>query len=231
MSGDSKPVSSSQAFCHRSLGRVVHKHLRAPHQRPVAAHTLAAFAAIRSRAAAHSDALIFDSFCGTGHSTALLAQQYPHSLVVGIDKSADRLARHQPMQVDNYVLVNADCGDFWRLSLEAGWRVQQHYLLYPNPWPKPGQLKRRLQGSPDLTALLALGGIVELRSNWQIYVEEFGVALLLAGNFPKVELLPEAAPLSRFEHKYRLSGHQLWRCQCLLGNNDTLGNQHAAQTR
>ena len=116
-------------------------------------------------------------------------------------------------------LAQAECGDFWRLAVDAGWQLARHYLLYPNPWPKPGQVKRRVHGSADFPALLALGGDVELRSNWPVYVEEFAEALRIAGHTPQIEQFPATEPLTLFERKYAESGHKLWRCRCRLGHN------------
>ena len=174
--------------------------------------------------------LVFDSFCGTGMSSASLAQRHADCLVIGIDKSAHRLARHQPADADNYLLVQAECGDFWRLAAAAGWALERHYLLYPNPWPKPAQLKRRVHGSADFHDLLALGGTVELRSNWPVYTDEFGRALELAGCEPMVERFEPEQPLTLFERKYRESGHELWRCICRLRDNRQF-NAAEKQTR
>jgi len=214
MNGNSESVRSRQRFCHPALGRTVARHLASRNLRPPAPHTLQAFEAVRSQVENQPCPLVFDSFCGTGLSTGLLAQRHPDCLVIGIDKSGHRLDRHQLSEASNYLLVRADCDDFWRLAADAGWRLQHHYLLYPNPWPKPGQLKRRVHGSPAFADLLKLGGTVELRSNWQVYVEEFGSALVLAGYFPRVDRLVPDVSLSLFEQKYRQSGHLLWRCRC-----------------
>lgn len=219
MGGDSAPVYSTQAAVHPGLGRLVEKHLRQPCRRPIAVHTRSAFDAVRSRVEGSGKPLIFDSFCGTGMSTALLAERHRDCLVLGIDKSSPRLRRHEKTQAENYLLVRAECGDFWRLAAAAGWRLRHHFLLYPNPWPKPGHLKRRLHGSPDFPALLALGGSVELRSNWQIYIEEFGCALIAAGQFPVVDRAQATAPMTLHERKYLRSGHPLWRCRCYLRDN------------
>jgi len=219
--GPSQPVSSNQLFCHPKLGKLVGKHLANAHHRPPAPHTLRAFRHASDSLAGRDKPLVFDSFCGTGMSTATLAERHEDCTVIGIDKSAHRLSRHGPIQTDNYLLVQADCGDFWRLALAAGWQLQQHYLLYPNPWPKSGQLKRRVHGCADLSALLALGGQVELRSNWQIYAEEFGVALALAGYHPHIDQLTPQNPLTLFEQKYAQSGHKLWRCGAKLVHNST----------
>ena len=219
MQGNSREVSSSQQGCHEQLEAAVRKHLARPSRRPPAAHTVAAFEGIRGQVEAAGKPLVLDSYCGTGMSTGLLAARHPDCLVIGIDKSAHRLQKHESSSCDNYLLVQADCGDFWRLAGAAGWQAAHHYLLYPNPWPKPGQLKRRVHGSVDFPALLALGGQVELRSNWQVYVEEFALALTLAGNDAQAELFTSAQPLTLFERKYADSDHSLWRCRCQLGHN------------
>ncbi len=217
--GNSQPVRSSQRFIHPQLARQVVRHLSKPSRRPAAEHSVRAFDTIRERVAAHAGQLIFDSYCGTGLSTASIAIECPEALVIGIDKSAHRLQRHDAGSVDNYMLIQADCGDIWRLAVRARWQLHKHYLLYPNPWPKPGQLQRRVHGSADFLALLSLGGQIDLRSNWQTYVEEFGVALNVAGHIPMVELIQPDKPLTLFERKYLHSGHQLWRCRCDLGHN------------
>lgn len=219
MTGNSQPVTSSQQFCHPRLGQLVARHLASASQRPIATHSQGAFEAVRDAVEAQGRPLIFDSFCGTGLSSALLAERYPDSLVIGIDKSAHRLAKHVPTEAANYMLVQADCDDFWRLACGAGWELHHHFLLYPNPWPKPGQLKRRVHGSAHFPQLLTLGGRVELRSNWQVYVEEFGAALVQAGNYPHISVITPGNPLSLFEGKYLRSGHQLWRCRCELVHN------------
>jgi hypothetical protein len=64
--------------------------------------------------------------------------------------------------------------------------------------------------------VLALGGRVELRSNWRLYAEEFGMALQVAGVAAVVSVVPDEPALSLFEAKYRASGHELWRCRALL---------------
>ena len=109
--------------------------------------------------------------------------------------------------------MRADLVDFWRLALAEGWQPQRHYLLYPNPYPKPRHLKMRWQGHPVFPAIVALGGRLELRSNWRLYVEEFALALRQAtGLEAGVERYhPGDVCLSPFEEKYHRSGQPLWR--------------------
>ncbi|MEM0955020.1 MAG: SAM-dependent methyltransferase [Pseudomonadota bacterium] len=216
---DSRPVQSSQQGCHEQLPKLVQRHLDKPSQRPAADHTMAAFRQAQSQVDCAGRPVILDAFCGTGMSTAHLARAHPDHTVIGIDKSAHRLSKHVHTGYKNYCLVQADCGDFWRLAAAAGWQVAQQWLLYPNPWPKPGQLQRRVHGSADFPALLALGGALELRSNWRVYIDEFASALSIAGHIPEISPAKDEAALTLHERKYRDSGHSLWRCTCRLSDN------------
>ncbi|CAA0100131.1 tRNA (guanine-N(7)-)-methyltransferase [Halioglobus japonicus] len=208
---NSSPVSSNQPEIHPRLPEIVNRHLRATHRREVAPHNLAAYEALRERLLEKPRPLVLDSFCGTGHSTAALAERHPEHLVVGIDKSAQRLAKHPFKVCDNYLLLRADCEDIWQLLVRDGLRADFHYIFYPNPWPKARHLQRRVHGHASLPLLLQLGGALELRSNWPLYIEEFDVAMQLAGHSGHVGKLPDStADMSLFERKYRNSGHQLW---------------------
>ena len=224
MFANSTPVYSTQEGLHPDLCHHVRRALANDWQRPMAEHTRTAFDAARRFYQAHGGPLILDAGCGTGRSTRQLARDYPHACVLGIDRSADRLSRDYSRELgafpDNALLVRADLVDFWRLAHLAGWRPIRHCIFYPNPYPKASQLKKRWHAHPVFPVLLALGGVLELRSNWQIYVEEFALAVALAtGQGPDVEKLllsPESEFISAFEHKYFDSGHVLWRLQCPL---------------
>ena len=211
MQANSRRISSQQQRPHPDLHRLVTRHLDTRWQRPLHTLTPPVLEAL-SDALAGGRPLVLDSFCGTGHSTRILAQWHPDCTVIGVDKSSSRLARHGERSDDNYLLLRAQCEEVWAWLAARGCRLQAHYLLYPNPWPKPAQLQRRVHGHPGFASLLRLGGRLELRCNWQVYAEEFGLALAVAGLLPAVSRLPEGDPLSLFERKYRNSGHPLWRC-------------------
>jgi len=207
--------ASNQDHIHPQLATTVFRHLAQPPRKPVASHTAAAYARLREALAATPRPLILDSFCGTGHSTALLAGRHPDHLVVGVDKSAHRLGRHPGEPPGNCLLLRAECTDLWQQLARDRIAISHHYILYPNPWPKRGQLQRRVHGGDGFHWLLRLAGPdgrcrVELRSNWQTYVEEFGVAMLLAGVPGRVVRIAPDPALSLFERKYRDSGHPLW---------------------
>jgi tRNA (guanine-N7-)-methyltransferase len=213
--GDSKPVHSNQSGLHPNLARVVQRHLDSPHRAKISDHSVHAYQQLRHHLEGFDGKLVLDSFCGTGHSTHLLAQRHPDHLVIGIDKSSHRLSKH-PFPVDgNYQLLQANCEEIWQLLVSDGIRLRQHHLLYPNPWPKSRQLQRRIHGHPGFPLLKELGGTLELRSNWQLYVEEFGTAMHLLGEIGAIrQIATTETAMTLFEKKYRDSGHPLWAYNC-----------------
>ncbi|RFF26631.1 MULTISPECIES: tRNA (guanosine(46)-N(7))-methyltransferase TrmB [unclassified Wenzhouxiangella] len=211
----SRIPQTSQTGPHRRLEETVLRHLRHAWQSPVHDYSRRAFGEL-NRSLDSAWPVVLDSGCGTGVSTVALAQKYPECLVVGIDKSAARLGK-SPELPANARLVRADLADLWRLMSEAGCKPAHHYLLYPNPWPKPAHLKRRWHGHPAFPSLLALGGRLELRSNFELYVDEFARALALAGVVDvKVVSFRVDDPISPFERKYLLSGHRLFQLTATL---------------
>ncbi|MEP6389887.1 MAG: SAM-dependent methyltransferase [Halioglobus sp.] len=212
MQADSRPVSSNQSGVNPELPATVNKHRCTTWRKPHAEHNLQAFSCLSEWLSGNQQPLILDSFCGTGMSTQALAKAWPTHRVIGIDKSIHRLERHATSeQTGNYLLLQAECEPLWQLMSEHSMCIDRHYLLYPNPWPKSRHLKRRIHGHPGLIPLYQLGGTIELRSNWQLYVEEFGLALHLLGCRGTISQLSVGNALTLFEAKYAKSGHTLWR--------------------
>lgn len=217
MFANSREVQSNQQGVHTDLEKVVRRHLASPWQAPLADFDREAFAAALAwrQARGMERPLMLDSGCGTGRSSVHLALANPQALVIGVDQSADRLTkaerRFAPLP-ENLLLLRSDCAGLWRLMVEAGWKLTRHQILYPNPWPKSAHLKRRWHGHPVWPALLALGGELELRSNWPVYLEEVKAALALSGHQAAIEPLPEGyEPVTDFEEKYQASGQVNWR--------------------
>lgn len=204
-------VQSDQAGVHSQLSDVVARHLHRPWAKPIPRHTQDIAEPLIEQLRCCGRPIVLDSFCGTGYSTGRLAAQYPQAYVVGIDKSAHRLSKHQPTTAQNYQLIRADCYVLWRLLAEAGIDLIAHHMLYPNPWPKAAHLKRRIHGHPSFPWLKQLGGRIEVRSNWPIYIEEFAAAAKLIGLIGRVEALEVADAMTLFEQKYCDRGQALWR--------------------
>lgn len=212
----SRAVESAQTEPHRDLETLLRRHGAHLFRKPILDYNRQAFARAMSAWESRNRAapLILDAGCGVGWSTLQLAEQFPDHFVLGVDQSLDRINRGKPLPLPgNATFVRADLVDFWRLLAEARVSLARHYLLYPNPWPKIGHLSRRWHGHPVFPALLALGGELECRSNWKVYVEELARAVrFLTGLSPKVEnFVPQGQALTPFEAKYLASGHSLYR--------------------
>ena len=211
----SSTVRSTQTGVHKRLAALVRKHMTTQWREPLHAPTEEAFMALEASGFDPGQKIVLDSGCGTGVSTRQLAEHFPDCLVIGVDKSEVRLqklpASQFPHREGNAVWLRAELTSFWRLALQAGWHLHRHYLLYPNPWPKPGQILRRWHAHPVFPALLQLGGRLELRSNWDIYAREFAAAVKLTGR-DDVQLTEgvDSYITTPFETKYRNSGQALY---------------------
>jgi len=226
MYANSKIPESAQPGVHENLVERVLKHARSDFRKPYLDYNKAAFEASLAGWDGRAP-LILDAGCGVGHSTIQLARAFPDHWVIGVDQSEDRLARKKPypdaLLPKNMVFVRADLVDYWRLMADAGVKLTRHYILYPNPWPKIGHLARRWHAHPVFPVLPRLGGRLECRSNWNIYVEEFATSLgLLIGRELVWESFDAPSPLTPFERKYRDSGQTLYRCVVELDSQPTL---------
>lgn len=211
---DSRTVETNQQGLHERLEAIVAKHLAGPFRKPYHDATLEAFYRVKAAWQADGRPLILDSCCGVGESTVNLAERHPDGFVVGLDKSGCRIDKHDSYrrEADNYLLARVDLNDFWRLAVADGWRPVYHYILYPNPWPKATHIKRRWHGAAVFPYLLMLGGQLQLRSNFPLYLQEFQQALAVAGLQAEYSPLNfDGRDMTPFERKYRLSGQPLFR--------------------
>ena len=75
-------------------------------------------------------------------------------------------------------LMRADLVDLWRLLYQHNIAVHEHYLLYPNPYPKKSRWNLRWYGQACFPLLFLLQSqVIVLRSNWYDYLAEFLAAL------------------------------------------------------
>lgn len=232
MEYSSSSVDSNQTEAHDKVSEVVQKHWRTQFQKPIAEHNQRAYQ--QAIEAINKPSIIFDSGCGNGNSTLNLAGQYPDCFIIGIDKSLSRLTKQadksgQSLSDPNFILIRADLIDFWRLAANDNITLLRHFILYPNPWPKKHHLKRRWHTSPLFKTIIALGGQLEIRSNWPIYIDEFSTALTTQRFSSQKKLLKVQNDqwLSDFEKKYHKSQHALWQLTADLtvdNNNNELQN-------
>ncbi len=215
--GNSRVISSKAEGPDPRLQDLIERYQSSRYQKPLADHTVAAVNWLADQIDLNNADIVLDTGCGTGQSTAHLADSATNkdTVFLGVDQSAARLdSDHwQAPGVRNgqVILLRAELSDFWRLLEERQVIVQKHYFLYPNPWPKPSQLQRRWHAHPAFSSALSLGGSIELRTNWAAYAEEFAAALRLYGVGPaKAEKIQPQTPVSPFEKKYLASGHLLY---------------------
>ena len=213
-SGIVNVVTSNQLGIHKNLVDIVKKHAITGFRRPIATHTQDAFNRVQSLISKQNSPIILDSGCGTAMSTRHIAKQYPDSWVIGIDRSIVRLQKQTDDTLpNNAITVQANLVDFWRLAVQANWKLQRHFILYPNPYPKASQLKQRWHGHPVFHHLVKLGGQLEIRTNWKIYVDEFALAMQISGygNNHQVESFVPNNYWTLFEKKYHQAGQCLYR--------------------
>lgn len=218
MKQPSREISSNQKGIHPDLEAIVEKYILSAFRKPITAFNLQAFEIAEKWYQKNPDNFILDSCCGVGESTYHIARQYPDAMVIGVDQSEHRIESNSDWELPkNALLLRADLIDFWRLAADNGWKLRRHFLLYPNPWPKKKHLQRRWHGHPVFPVLKQLGGELELRTNWQLYAEEFSLAMkLLTGQASMTEKWFPQSPITPFERKYQSSGQELYRVRLSL---------------
>ena len=214
MNFDPSPkIVSQQTQPHARLQEIVYRHRDTEYQENIPEYAQQGFESVQQWVDEQAKPIILDSGCGTGESSLLLAEKYPHCCVLGIDKSAQRLGRGQSdQQPDNVYFTRNDCIHLWRLMARQNWTIQAHYLLYPNPWPKSGHVQRRWHAHPVFPNFLQLGGEVILRTNWKVYAQEFSESVyFITGRRWPVQSYQVDLAISPHERKYHHSAHDLYQ--------------------
>jgi tRNA G46 methylase TrmB len=210
MFGNSRTIQSNQPSLHPDLRYWVERAREGPpFRKPIASFNADAFARLELWLSASPLPWILDSGCGTGFSTCHLAEQFPQHRIVGVDRSEHRLSKAQSDH-DRILWLRADLVDFWRLLAASPWRPEQHFLLYPNPYPKQQQLKQRWHAHPVFPAMLACSSRLICRTNWLIYAQELQFSLQIFGAESDLKTVAAKPPITPFERKYQASGHVLW---------------------
>lgn len=225
-----RSIDSPQEGLHPNLEKIVKKHLSSKWLKPYAKHSLVAYTEIKDECEADGRPIIFDTGCGVGISTLNLAIQNPNDLILGIDKSQDRLdkfishkaylEKKHNTTIDNALVFRADLEDMFRMMLENDWKFKKIYFLYPNPWPKSEHFRRRWHGHPVFKDICQLyqnseEGF-ELRTNWETYAQEFAEAIKNAGlgktDFSKItNSITNENAITPFELKYYSSNQDLFK--------------------
>jgi SAM-dependent methyltransferase len=63
-------------------------------------------------------------------------------------------------------------------------KITHHYMLYPNPYPTKKRLMQRWYAHPCFPLILRLNvETMVIRSNWEVYLNEFAAAIEMANDF------------------------------------------------
>jgi trans-aconitate 2-methyltransferase len=139
---------------------------------------------------------IYDLGCGTGNVTRLLQQQWPHSVITGIDSSQSMLAQAE----------ESGSGIRWVCQDLEAWRpAESADLIFSNAalhW-----LPRHDELFPRLVSMLARDGVlaVQMPSNFSAPSHTLFTHVALAGSWrPRLESLMRPPPVASSSHYYQL---------------------------
>ena len=215
----SNEVITNQSGINENLIDLINRNKENEFRKPFSDFSIQAFEEIEKWVIAKGQQpIILDMCCGVGESSFLLAKEDPNTLVIGIDKSLDRIERNNDFKqsmLPNLLLVRADLLDLWPMFAkhQTKFNIVKQYVLYPNPYPKNKHVKMRWHGHAIFPSIMAIKAPIELRSNWKLYLEEF---LLAANEFHNCtndiveEFIPEVL-FTPFERKFFNSGQKLFR--------------------
>ncbi|GAB2568567.1 tRNA (guanosine(46)-N7)-methyltransferase TrmB [Spirosoma areae] len=114
--------------------------------------------------------IVLELACGKGEYTVGLAQAFPDTNFIGIDIKGDRIARGsqaaQTLGLTNVAFLRTDI-NFLTEFFVAG-EVNEIWLTFPDPQPRPKQAKHRLTHPRFLAIydqLLSSGGTLHLKTD------------------------------------------------------------------
>jgi tRNA (guanine-N7-)-methyltransferase len=104
---------------------------------------------------------VWEAGCGHGHFLTAYAGAHPDRICIGIDLTADRIARAERKRVrsglPNLHFLQAEAGAFLA-ALPDQARLSEIYVLFPDPWPKRRHHKNRLMQPDFLEAMASRAG-------------------------------------------------------------------------
>jgi tRNA (guanine-N7-)-methyltransferase len=159
------------------------------------AQRVARVMALRERLAAElgpPGPLTLEIGCGHGHWMAAYAEAHPGERCVGIDLLGERLrkceAKRARRSLGNVLFLKAEASEFLD-ALPEGHRLAKVFILYPDPWPKRRQNRKRFLQAPNLDRLAkaaAPGCQLAFRTDHEDYHAVAGEAL---GSHPDWQML------------------------------------------
>jgi tRNA (guanine-N7-)-methyltransferase len=158
-----------------------------------------------------------DLGCGDGSFLCEMAQQFPKTNFVGIERLTKRVekVRRKAEKMENVRVLRADSLFAVRYLLPEC-SVETFYLLFPDPWPKRRHQLRRIFTSDFLDAIavaLEQHGVLRVATDQFDYFQQVERISRVHHQFQVVPLSPDDAvlPVTKFERKFRKQGAPIYR--------------------
>jgi tRNA (guanine-N7-)-methyltransferase len=153
---------------------------------------------------------------GMGEATAQIAKANPEVGYVAVEMHSPGLAALliliNQMELENIKLIREDATYLLANHIPDN-SFDGIHLLFPDPWPKNRQHKRRMVQSEFIEMVgrkLKQGGFIHIATDWQPYADWIKVRFDKSGSFSGgVVDRPSWRVLSKFEGQGLRKGHQV----------------------
>ena len=160
--------------------------------------------------------VIMEIGSGMGEATAQIAKANPEVGYVAVEMHSPGLAALliliNQMELENIKLIREDATYLLANHIPDN-SLDGIHLLFPDPWPKNRQHKRRMVQSEFIEMVgrkLKPGGFIHIATDWQPYADWIKVRFDKSGSFSGgVVERPSWRVLSKFEGQGLRKGHQV----------------------
>ena len=160
--------------------------------------------------------VIMEIGSGMGEATAQIAKANPEVGYVAVEMHSPGLAALliliNQMELENIKLIREDATYLLANHIPDN-SLDGIHLLFPDPWPKNRQHKRRMVQSEFIEMVgrkLKQGGFIQIATDWQPYADWIKVRFDKSGSFSGgVVDRPSWRVLSKFEGQGLRKGHQV----------------------
>ena len=160
--------------------------------------------------------VIMEIGSGMGEATAQIAKANPEVGYVAVEMHSPGLAALliliNQMELENIKLIREDATYLLANHIPDN-SLDGIHLLFPDPWPKNRQHKRRMVQSEFIEMVgrkLKQGGYIHIATDWQPYADWIKVRFDKSGSFSGgVVDRPSWRVLSKFEGQGLRKGHQV----------------------
>ena len=160
--------------------------------------------------------VIMEIGSGMGEATAQIAKANPEFGYVAVEMHSPGLAALliliNQMELENIKLIREDATYLLANHIPDN-SLDGIHLLFPDPWPKNRQHKRRMVQSEFIEMVgrkLKPGGFIHIATDWQPYADWIKVRFDKSGSFSGgVVDRPSWRVLSKFEGQGLRKGHQV----------------------